>query len=84
MAAALGIVPGLGHLYTGHRVKGVAVFSAYVGALVLGTDLDLTVVGAAVGLPLDAGGFGIWLFSIWDAYWTARRDGGAQELPATR
>jgi hypothetical protein len=82
VAAALGVVPGLGHLYAGHKVRALAVCSAFFAAVFLGTDLDLTVVGATVGVPLDAGGFGIWLFSIWDAYWTARRDQGqVREMP---
>lgn len=76
-AAALGMVPGLGHLYAGHRVKGVAIFCGFVGAVVLGTDLDVTMVGAVAGVPLDAGGLGLWLFSMWDAYWTVHQDNRA-------
>ncbi|MGH7910683.1 MAG: hypothetical protein ACREQM_06655 [Candidatus Dormibacteraceae bacterium] len=73
-AAMLGVIPGLGHLYAGHSLKAVALFGAFVAALFVGADLDVTVVGAAVGVPLDAGGLGLWLFSIWDAYWTVRQD----------
>lgn len=73
-AAALGMVPGLGHLYAGHRVKAVAIFCGFVAALVVGTDLDVTMVGAVAGVPIDAGGLGLWLFSMWDAYWTVRQD----------
>jgi hypothetical protein len=73
-ATVLGMVPGLGHLYAGHRVKAVAIFCGFVAAIVVGTDLDMTMVGAAAGVPIDAGGLGLWLFSMWDAYWTVRQD----------
>jgi len=73
-AAVLGVVPGLGHLYAGHRVKAVALFCGFVAAMVVGTDLDMTMIGATVGVPIDAGGLGLWLFSIWDAYFTVRQD----------
>ena len=43
-----------------------------MGPLVVGTELDLTVVGAAVGIPLDLGGVGLWAFCAYDAYRTAR------------
>jgi hypothetical protein len=39
---------------------------------VLGTELDLTVIGAAVGIPLDLTGLGLWAFCAYDAYRTAR------------
>ena len=71
-AALLSIVPGLGHWYAGAPVKGLALFAAVVGPIVLGTELDLTVIGAAVGIPLDLGGLGLWAFSAYDAYRTAR------------
>ncbi len=73
-ATVLGMVPGLGHLYAGHRVKGVAIFCGFVAAVVVGSDLDMTMVGAVAGVPIDAGGLGLWLFSMWDAYWTVRQD----------
>ncbi len=73
VAAALGIVPGLGHIYLGHYGKGAG-FMAGTGLLqFLGFDLDLTIVGALAGVPLEFGGVGLWLFSIFDAYRTARR-----------
>jgi hypothetical protein len=71
-AARLSIVPGLGHWYAGAPVKGLAFFAAIVGPLVIGTELDLTVVGAALGIPLDLGGLGLWAFCAYDAYRTAR------------
>jgi len=71
-AARLSIVPGLGHWYAGAPLKGLAFFAAIVGPLVVGTELDLTVVGAAVGIPLDLGGLGLWAFCAYDAYRTAR------------
>jgi len=71
-AARLSIVPGLGHLYAGAPFKGLVFFTAILGPLVLGTELDLTVVGAALGIPLDLGGLGLWAFCAYDAYRTAR------------
>ena len=71
-AARLSIIPGLGHWYAGAPMKGLLFFGAIVGPLVLGTELDLTVVGAAAGIPLDLGGLGLWAFCAYDAYRTAR------------
>ena len=59
LAAALAIVPGLGHFYLGHNVKGVAYLVGIGGLQFFGADLDLTVIGAAVYFP--ALGFGLWL-----------------------
>jgi hypothetical protein len=71
-AARLSLIPGLGHWYAGAPVKGLAFFAAIVGPLVVGTELDLTVVGAVVGIPLDLGGLGLWAFCAYDAYRTAK------------
>ena len=71
-AARLSLIPGLGHWYAGAPVKGLAFFAAIVGPIVLGTELDLTVVGAALGIPLDLGGLGLWAFCAYDAYRTAK------------
>src|SRR5438309_11634150 len=57
-AARLSLVPGLGHWYAGAPLKGLAFFAAIVGPLVIGTELDMTVVGAALGIPLDLGALG--------------------------
>ncbi len=73
LAAALAIVPGLGHFYLGHNVKGVAYLLGIGGLQFFGADLDLTVIGAAIGVPMELGGGGLWLFSIVDAYRTARQ-----------
>jgi len=72
LAAALAIVPGLGHFYLGHNVKGIAYLLGIGGLQFFGADLDLTVIGAAVGVPMELGGGGLWLFSIVDAYRTAK------------
>lgn len=71
-AARLSLIPGLGHWYAGAPVKGLAFFAAIVGPLVIGTELDFTVVGAALGIPLDLGGLGLWAFCAYDAYRTAK------------
>src|SRR4030081_3843342 len=71
-AARLSIIPGLGHWYAGAPGKGLFFFAAILGPLVVGTELDLTVVGALLGIPLDIGGLGLWAFCAYDAYRTAR------------
>lgn len=72
LAAALAIVPGVGHFYLGDKKKGIAYLAGVVGLQLFGLDLDLTVIGLAVGVPLELGATGLWLFSIADAYRTAR------------
>jgi hypothetical protein len=73
LAAALAIVPGLGHVYLGQWGK-AAGFVGAAGVLeFFGFDLDLTAIGAVVGVPMELGGVGLWLYSIFDAYHTARR-----------
>jgi zinc ribbon protein/uncharacterized protein DUF6677 len=71
-AARLSIIPGLGHWYAGAPVKGLAFFAAILAPVVLGTELDLSVIGAPLGIPLDLGGIGLWAFCAYDAYRTAR------------
>ena len=73
LAAALAIVPGLGHFYLGHNVKGVSYLVGVGGLQFFGLDLDLSVIGAAIGVPMELGGAGLWLFSIVDAYRTAKQ-----------
>ncbi len=73
VAAGLAIIPGLGHFYLGHNVKGLAYLLSIGGLQFFGFDLDLTVIGAAVGVPMELGGGGLWIFSIVDAYRTAKR-----------
>jgi TM2 domain-containing membrane protein YozV len=79
VATALAVVPGLGHFYLGHNVKGIAYMAGVFGLQFFGFDLDLSVIGAAIGVPMELGGGGLWLFSIVDAYRTAKsmeRSGG--------
>jgi hypothetical protein len=71
-AARLSIVPGLGHWYAGAPVKGLAFFAAIVAPIVIGTEMDLSVILAPIGIPLDLGGLGLWAFCAYDAYRTAR------------
>lgn len=73
LAAALAIVPGLGHFYLGHNMKGLAYLVGIGGLQFFGIDLDLTVIGAAVGVPMELGGGALWLFSIVDAYRTGKQ-----------
>jgi TM2 domain-containing membrane protein YozV len=73
LAATLAIVPGLGHFYLGHNLKGLAYLVGVGGLQFFGFDLDLTVIGAAIGVPMELGGGGLWIFSIVDAYRTAKR-----------
>jgi TM2 domain-containing membrane protein YozV len=71
-AAALAIIPGCGHFYLGHNMKGLAYLLGIGGLQFFGFDLDLTAIGAVVGVPMELGGGTLWLFSIVDAYRTAR------------
>ena len=73
VAAALAVVPGLGHFYLGENKKGIAYLIGVGGLEFLGFDLDLSIIGALIGVPLEIGGGSLWLFSIVDAYRTARR-----------
>lgn len=62
------VVPGLGHIYLGHYKKGLFYLVAAGGLEFLGFDLDLSVVGAAVGVPMGLGGFGLWAHGVYDAW----------------
>ena len=73
LAAALAVVPGLGHFYLGHKLKGAAYLVGIGGLQFFGFDLDLSVIGAAVGVPMELGGGALWVFSIVDAYRTAKQ-----------
>ena len=72
VAGALAIVPGCGHFYLGHNLKGLAYLLGIGGLQFFGFDLDLTVIGAAVGVPMELGGGALWVYSIIDAYRTAK------------
>lgn len=73
IAALLAVVPGMGHFYLGHNKKGIAYLVGVIGLQFFGADLDLSVIGLAVGVPLELGGGGLWLYSIVDAYRTAKQ-----------
>lgn len=73
LAAALAIVPGMGHVYLGHNLKGLFFLLACGGMEFVGLDLDLTVIGGLVGVPLGAGGLGLYIYQIVDAYREAKR-----------
>lgn len=72
VAAVLGVIPGLGHFYLGHFRKGAGFMAGLALLQFFDFDLDLTVVGALIGAPLELGGFGLWIFSIFDAYRIAK------------
>jgi Double zinc ribbon len=72
-ATFLSIVPGLGHWYAGASRRGLIFFVAIVGGEVLGIDLDLSLIGDIVGIPLGVGATGLWIFCAFDAYRTAAR-----------
>jgi TM2 domain-containing membrane protein YozV len=69
----LALIPGCGHFYLGHNMKGIAFLVGILGLEVFGFPLDLTMIGAAVGVPMELGGGALWIFSIVDAYRTARQ-----------
>lgn len=73
LAAALAVVPGLGHFYLGENKKGIAYLIGIGGLEFFGFDLDLSFIGAVLGVPMEVGGGTLWLFSIVDAFRTARR-----------
>jgi TM2 domain-containing membrane protein YozV len=73
LAAALAIVPGMGHVYLGHNLKGLFFLLACGGMEFVGVDLDLTVIGGLLGVPLGAGGLGLYAYQIWDAYHEAKK-----------
>ena len=73
LAAALAIVPGMGHVYLGHNLKGLFFLLSCGGLEFLGFDLDLSVIGGLLGVPLGVGGIGLYAFQIWDAYHEAKR-----------
>ena len=81
VAAALAVIPGLGHFYLGQHAKGFLYLFGTGGLEFFGTDLDLTAVGLAFGVPMGLGGIGLYIHGIIDAYRTAKRM--AAERPAT-
>ena len=75
LAALLGVVPGLGHLYAGERRKGLGIMAAVGLMELVGLDLDLSLIGTVLGVPAELGGLGLWIYSVVDAYHAARRAG---------
>ena len=73
LAAAFALVPGMGHVYLGHNMKGLFFLLACGGLEFVGVDLDLSVVGGLLGVPLGVGGIGLYAFQIYDAYNEAKR-----------
>jgi hypothetical protein len=72
LAAALAIVPGCGHFYLGHNLKGIGLLVGIGGFQLFDTSLDLTGIGAVLGVPLELGPGALWIYSIVDAYRTAK------------
>ena len=70
-AAALAIIPGCGHFYLGHNLKGIAYLLGIGSFQLFDMGLDLTGIGLAVGVPLELGPGALWIYSIVDAYRTA-------------
>ena len=54
------------------RLNGCSHFAAIIGPLVIGAELDLSVILLPLGIPLDLGGLGLWGFCAYDAYRTAK------------
>src|SRR5207245_35710 len=53
LAAALSaVVPGLGQIYLGHYWRGFGYLVGTAGLEFVGFDLDLTAIGAALGIPM--------------------------------
>jgi TM2 domain-containing membrane protein YozV len=72
VAALLAVIPGMGHFYLGQNMKGAGFLVGIAGLQFFGFDLDLSVIGAAIGVPMELGGGTLWLYSIVDAYRTAK------------
>jgi hypothetical protein len=72
-AAALALVPGCGHFYLGHNLKGVGFLLGIVGFQLFDFGLDTSVIGLSLGVPLELGPGALYVFSIIDAYRTAKR-----------
>ena len=73
VAAGLALIPGVGHFYLGHNMKGIGYLLGIGGLGFFGLDLDLSIIGALIGVPLEVGGGTLWVMSIVDAYRTAKR-----------
>ena len=71
-AALSALVPGLGHVYLGRYPRGFGYLAAFGGLEFFGFDFDLTGLGALVGVPMELGGVGLWLYGIADSYRLAR------------
>ncbi len=84
VAAMLAVIPGMGHFYLGHNMKGIAYLVGIVGLQFFGLDLDLSVIGLAVGVPLELGGGTLWVFSIVDADRHAKQMEGPAPGPTAR
>jgi TM2 domain-containing membrane protein YozV len=85
IAAMLAVIPGIGHFYLGHNMKGVGFMAGILGMQFFGFDLDLSVIGAAIGVPMELGAGTLWVYSIVDAYRTAKHmDPGPQPGPNFR
>ena len=80
-AAALAIIPGCGHFYLGHNLKGLALLVGIGGFQLFDTGLDLTGIGAVVGVPLELGPGARGVYSIVDAYRTAKHMEAAAGTP---
>src|SRR5881398_3662553 len=63
IAALLAVIPGMGHFYLGHNMKGIGYLVGVLG---------LQFFGLAVGVPMELGGGTLWAYSIVDAYRTAK------------
>jgi len=72
IAALLAIIPGCGHFYLGHNLKGVGFLVGISGFQLIDLGFDVTGIGAFVGVPLELGPAGLWIYSIVDAYRTAK------------
>jgi len=71
-AAALAIIPGCGHFYLGHNLKGIGYLVGIIGFQMFDLGLDASVIGLSLGVPLELGPGALWVYSIVDAYRTAK------------
>ena len=70
--AEVEIIPGCGHFYLGHNLKGFGFIVGIVGFQLFDLGLDATVIGLSLGVPLELGPGALYVFSIVDAYRIAK------------
>src|SRR2546426_12455114 len=72
LAAALAIVPGLGHFYLGHNLRGFGFLLGIGGFQLFEPGPDASGIGLSVGGPIVPGPGAVWVLRIVDALRTPK------------